>query len=151
MTLRKALFSAIKQRLNTVEALELVDYNRNQFAGEKVPNAFTAALINILPMTSQAMTDYQVEGDVKVQISLFTKDGWLKQYATKDFIEIDLIDQVIESLHMVELSDFDNLQLAAESEIQNTGGAAWGYILEFQTKALRSFNYPYTNKNIQIQ
>ena len=151
MTLRKAIFTAVKQRLKTIQALELVDYNRNQFAGERVPNAFTAGLIKIMPLQVEAMTNHQVEGDITIQVSLFTKDGWLNQYAANDFIEIDLIDEVIEALHMIELSHFDKLKLVREDEIQNTGKAAWGYILEFQTKTLRSFNYPYSNKTISIQ
>ena len=151
MTLRKAIFTAVKQRLNTIQALELVDYNRNQFAGEKVPNAFTAALIKIMPLQAEAMTNHQVEGDIKIQVSLYTKDGWLKQYAANDFIEIDLIDEVIEALHMNTINGFDKLKLAMEDEIQNTGAASWGYILEFQTKTLRSFNYPYNNKTLTIE
>lgn len=156
MTPRKELFIKIKEELKLIPQLELVDLQRKQFQNpkESYGNLYTAALIQISAIRWGNMVENKQEGECSVDIFLYTKDGWMEQHdATTDdehgLIEIDLQDNIVESLHGLKGDYFKPLLLTNEAP-EDEDTEMLSYRLTFDTLIYRRINPKYTNKKITV-
>lgn len=129
----------------TIPELEMIDLDRQQFQGEKFPDLFVSALIRINKITYETMTEQKQEGLVSVDVTLYCRDGWLKQYnGTEDFEhglnEIDLLDTIAEKLQFLRGEQFEPLeQVEDETEEQSLEGM-FSYRQSFNTRIYRRLN-----------
>ena len=70
MTPRKELFVKVKQALATIEGIELIDLQRGQFDNPEngYPEIWTAALIQVMPIAYEKMTQHVQEGECEFHI-----------------------------------------------------------------------------------
>lgn len=155
MTPRKELFIRIKEVLKTIPELELIDLERNQF-GNKDDNScyWTAALIEIKSIKWESMTENKQEGECKIDVILYTQDGWLDQHDTTTdedhgLTEIDLQDTMVEKLQFLKGEYFKPLQLI--NETTESTESIMSYRLTFNTLIYRRINPLYSNKKITIK
>jgi len=156
MTPRKEIFIKIKEALKTIPELELIDLERNQFKlpKENYPSYFTAALIDIKAIRWESMVNNNQEANCTIDVTLYTKDGWLDQHDTTSdnehgLIEIDLQDAIVEKLQFLKGDYFKPLELTNEEpellyEIMS-------YKLTFSTLIYRQINPVYSNIRMSIQ
>ncbi len=151
MTPRKELFIAVKEALMTVPQLELVDLNRGQFEGEDFPNLFVAALIKILSIDYETMTEEGQTGTALITVTLYCRDGWMNQHnGTTDpnhgLMEIDLIDAIAEKLQFLYGDQFSPLQQTNDAEETVDMGGMFAYSQTFDTRVKRKLGRKYTNR-----
>lgn len=155
MTPRKELFIKIKAALNTIESLEYIDLNRNQFATENFPDSMVSALIKINNISWETMTEQKQEGNCVIDVTLYCRDGWLDQHngttdAEDGFNEIDLLDEIAEALQFLKGDYFTTLeQNDDETEEQEMKGI-FAYRQSFSCQLYRKLNSKYQTKNITI-
>ncbi|MFC4164007.1 hypothetical protein ACFOWU_10095 [Epilithonimonas zeae] len=115
MTPRKELFLAVKDALNGIEGIEYVDIFRKQFnyPNETVLNYWTSALIRFRSIEYETMTEQFLEGEVKLDVILYCKEGWIEQY-NNELMEIDLLDAIAEKLQFLKGIQFKPIQLLRE-------------------------------------
>ena len=145
-----------KEALKTIPELELIDLERNQFKlpKENYPSYFTAALIDIKAIRWESMVNNNQEANCTIDVTLYTKDGWLDQHDTTSdnehgLIEIDLQDAIVEKLQFLKGDYFKPLELTNEEpellyEIMS-------YKLTFSTLIYRQINPVYSNIRMSIQ
>ena len=157
MTPRKELFIKIKERLATLELLELVDLQRKQFSNpkENYPEYFTAALIEIKAINWGMMVEQRQEGKATVDVLFYCKDGWMDQYSdTADpehgLIEIDVIDSIVQKLQGLKGDTFKQLDLENEETLEQEG-EMMSYKLAFSTVIYRRVNPKYSSKKLTIE
>ncbi|MGM8362124.1 hypothetical protein ACSV4D_09440 [Flavobacterium sp. ARAG 55.4] len=156
MTPRKELFIKVKEALAQLPELELVDLQRKQFSNpkENCPSYFTAALIEIKAIKWETMVEQKQEGKATVDVTLYTKDGWMDQFnGTSDpesgLIEIDIIDNITEQLQGLKGDYFKALDLTDEESIDETS-EMMSYRLSFSTVIYRKVNPKYSPKKLSI-
>ena len=157
MTPRKELFIKIKEALSDIPALELVDFQRKQFANPKdnFPTYFTAALIEIKSIQWQTMVEQKQEGKATIEIMLHCKDGWMDQHnGTLDpengLIEIDLIDNIVEELQGLRGEQFKALDLTNEETVEEVA-EIMSYKISFSTAIYRKIKPRYSGIKITVQ
>lgn len=153
MTPRKELFIKIKQTLKLISELELVDLNRKQLDSEV--QHYTACLIKTPTIQWETMVENKKEGTAEVEVTLYTKDGWLNQHnGTTDsehgLVEIDLIDKVTEALEFLKGDYFKPLELVLEEESEVSDKEIMSFRLVFSTMVYKRINYPYQNKKLTL-
>lgn len=157
MTPRKEIYTTIKEQLNSIAKLELVDLYRGQFDNPEhnYPEIWTAALIQIGSINYETMTEHIQEGEATIDVLLYCKDGWADQHAgTADaesgLVEIDLLDEITDKLQFLKGKQFKPLQLTTEQTETQTADGIMSYRLTFSTKIYRRTPYPYTGKKLSI-
>lgn len=152
MTPRKEIFVNVKQALSLINALELVDLQRGQFDREdkQYPNCYTAALIQVMPIQYQTMTEKVLEGQCTFHIDFFCKDGWIDQFnSTPDqdhgLIEIDVMDEIINTIQFLQGDYFKPVQLTNEEELRISEDGIMSYRLTFSTLVYKRLDYKYQN------
>lgn len=158
MTPRKELFIEIKKALvANVSELELVDLDRKQFdqTEKESPGCFTACLIKSPTIQWQTMVENVKEGTAEIEVTLYTKDGWLNQHNTTEdnehgLIEIDLIDKVTEALEFLYGESFKPLELINEEESEISEKELMSFRLTFSTMVYKRVNYPYQKKKLTL-
>lgn len=156
MTPRKEIFIKIKEALKTIPELEIIDLERNQFKQpkENYPSYFTAALIDIKAIRWESMVNNNQEANCTIDVTLYTKDGWLDQHDTTSdnehgLIEIDLQDAIVEKLQFLKGDYFKPLELTNEEpELLDE---IMSYKLTFSTLIYRQINPVYSNIRMSIQ
>lgn len=157
MTPRKELFLVIRDKLATINGLEMVDLQRNQYAAgkENYPQYFTACLIKIASLQWETMTEQLQEGKATIEVVLYTQDGFADQhFGTADnsdgLAEIDLIDEVAENLQFLKGEYFKPLQQTGDEpeEVDVTGIMA--HKLSFSAMVYKKTAPKYQTKNITI-
>jgi hypothetical protein len=151
MTVRKEMYIVIKGYLKTIERLELIDLQKGQFENnvpEVYGNLYTACLIEIGTIDWETMTNHNQEGKATISIYLYVKDGFAHQHeGTTDqsggFNEIDLIDNVVETLHCKQGQNFKALHLTREQAIDNPSSGIMAYRLDFETWCYNSLPKKY--------
>nr|WP_294922178.1 hypothetical protein [uncultured Flavobacterium sp.] len=156
MTPRKELFIKIKEELATLPVLELIDLQRKQFSNgkENYPSYFTAALIEIRSITWAMMVEQKQEGKCVVDVTFYCKDGWMDQFNnTADpehgLIEIDVIDNIVETLQGLQGTQFKPLNHIYEEPVEEAE-EIMSYRLSFETMIYRSVNPKYTYKKLKM-
>lgn len=157
MTPRKEIYIAIKQALNTnVNALELIDLQRGQFANpeQNYPNYWTVALIKISAIQWESMVENKQEGKCTVDVTFYCKDGWLDQHQdTADdehgLQEIDVIDDIVETLQFLKGDYFQPLELSNEGA-GDEDSEIMSYTLTFTTLIYRRIKPKYHNRTITV-
>lgn len=156
MTPRKELFIKIKERLQEIPQLELIDLHRNQFESDKFPNLFVAALIRINKISWETMTEQNQEGTATVDVVFYCRDGWNEQHAgTKDhnggLTEMDLLDEIAEKLQFLCGEQFTALEQFEDETVEQGMAGMFSYRQSFSTMIYRKLAPRYSNKNIQFQ
>ena len=156
MTPRKELFIKIKEALNEIPELELVDLQRKQFSNpeKSYPTCWTAALIEIKSIRWESMVENKQEGECTVDVVLYTKDGWSDQHNTTadqehGLVEIDLQDSIVEKLQFLKGEYFKPLQLTNEVNDEQDS-QMMSYLLSFSTLIYRRINPQYSLKRITV-
>jgi hypothetical protein len=156
MTPRKELYIKIKEALQQIPELELVDLQRKQFSNpkENYPTYWTAALIEIKAIRWESMVENKQEGECIVDVILYTKDGWLDQHDTTadddhGLVEIDLQDTIVENLQFLQGDYFKPLQLTNEAN-EDEDSEMMSYRLSFSTLIYRRINPKYSTRRITI-
>lgn len=154
MTPRKELYIAVKSALKSVSKLEMIALNRNQFA-EDFPELWTAALIDIANIDWEMMTNNGAEGNTLLEVTLYCKDGFSDQFeGSKDdedgFTEIDLLDDITETLSFLKGTQFKPLVLTKDEKVSQENAGIFAYKLSFETQLYRKINYHYTAKKVTI-
>lgn len=157
MTPRKELFIKVKEALSELSVLEFVDLQRKQFSNprENCPTYFTAALIEVKSVDWQTMVEQKQAGKVTVNVTFYTKDGWVNQHnGTTDpehgLIEIDVVDEIIEKLQGLNGDSFKNLDLVNEEAIDESE-EMMSYRISFSTVIYREINPKYSPRKIGFQ
>lgn len=155
MTPRKELFVKVKQALSAIAALEYIDLQRGQFDQDEknYPNVFTAALIQVMPILYQTMTENQQEGECTFHVDFFCKDGWMNQFNNQQdpnhgLIEIDVLDEINASIQFLNGESFKPVQLINEEELRINDHGIMSYRLTFSTKIYKRVNYNYTKQKL---
>ena len=155
MTPAKELFIAIQARLKTIAKLELIDLDRNQFnkGRDEYPGCFTAALIKTPRIEYETLVGQTKEGNAEIEIILYCKDGWLDQHQnTSDIenglIEIDLIDDIVNTLEGLQGISFNSLQQVSESENEVAEDDLLSFSIVFNAKVFKTINKKFTNSNV---
>lgn len=156
MTPRKELFIKIKEALETVPELELVDLERQQMQSDKFPNLFVSALIRINRISYETMTEQNQEGEASVDVFLYCRDGWLNQHSgTEDpehgLNEIDLLDAIAEKLQFLTGEQFTALQQTDDETQEQTMDGIFSYRQSFSTRIYRKLAAKYQTKKITFQ
>lgn len=158
MTPRKELFIKIKQALATVQGLELINLQRGQFDNPKshYPEIWTAALIQVMPIRYETMTEHGQEGSCEVHIDFYCKDGWTDQHlGTTDpehgLMELDILDSITDALQFLNGEQFKPLQQTGEDELQINEDGIMSYRLTFSTLIYKQTKYPYQPKKITFK
>ena len=154
MTPRKELFIAVKQKLQTIPQLELIDLDRGQLDApeDHYPELFTAALIRINAVNYTAMTEQSHQGTARLEVRLYTKDEWMDQHAqTADpdhgLNEIDLLDAMAEALVKTAGNAFTELHLESEGQVPDPHNRlVW--VQTYFTHIYRKINPKYTMQTI---
>lgn len=157
MTPRKELFIKIKQQLQSIQALELIDLYRGQFENptEQYLTIWTAALIRIGSISYETMTEHLQEGTATVEVLFYCKDGWTDQHdGTADseygLLEIDVLDEITDKLQFLQGEQFKPLELTDESTEIQTADGIMSYKLSFSTRIYRRTHYAYTPIKLQL-
>lgn len=153
MTPRKELFIKIKQALETIPELELVDLDRAQFNQEDFPNLFVAAMISIEKIEYETMTQQIQEGKTAVKVTLYCRDGWRNQHnGTADpehgLIEIDLLDAIAEKLQFLKGDQFKPLQQTEDNAEDVEMKGMFAFSQTFDTRIFRQVGSVYNTKTI---
>lgn len=155
MTPRKEIFVNTKQALGLIETLELIDLQRGQFDREdrQYPNCYTAALIQVMPIRYETMTEHVLEGDCTFHIDFYCKDGWMDQFKGNTgeehgLIEIDVLDAITNTVQFIQGEYFKPVQLVSEEELRISEDGIMSYRLTFSTKIYKRLNYAYQNMNL---
>ena len=148
MTPRKEIFIKIKEALQTIPQLELVDLDRGQMSAEKEPHLFVAALIT--------MTEQNQEGRASVDVTLYCRDGWLNQYQnTEDtehgLNEIDLLDAIAEKLQFLQGEQFKPLEQIGDEIDSQTMKGNFAYRLSFDTMIYRKLAPKYKTVKMSLK
>ncbi|NHN26769.1 hypothetical protein FIA58_013875 [Flavobacterium jejuense] len=156
MTPRKEIYIKLKEALATIPEIELIDLERDQFKQPKdnYPTQFTAVLIDIKAIRWESMVENKQEGNSTIDVTLYTKDGWLDQHdGTADdehgLVEIDLQDTIVEKIQFLKGDYFKPIELTNEESIML--GEVMSYKLTFSTLVYRRINPLYTNRKVTIQ
>lgn len=157
MTPRKELFIEIKKALQVLSTLELVDLQRGQMDNPEgnYPDIWTAALIEVLPINFATMTEHKQEANCEVNIDFYCKDGWMDQHlGTADLkdglIEIDVLDEIANTLQFLKGEQFKPLQQTGESALNVNEEGIMSYRLSFSTLIYKRTPYPYVGKKINL-
>lgn len=155
MTPRKEIFINVKQRLATINALEIIDLQRGQFDRDEkhYPNCYTAALIQVMPIQYTTMTEHKLEGQCTFHIDFFCKDGWMDQFNTTPdqehgLIEIDVLDEITNAIQFLQGDYFKPVQLINEEELRISEDGIMSYRLTFSTLVYKQLDYQYQNINL---
>ncbi|MRI64538.1 hypothetical protein EDM00_11160 [Ornithobacterium rhinotracheale] len=157
MTPRKELFIKIKKALASVQGLELIDLQRGQFDNPQshYPEIWTAALIQVMPIRYETMTEHLQEGSCDINIDFYCKDGWTDQHlGTADpehgLMELDILDGITDALQFLQGEQFKPLQQTGEDELHINEEGIMSYRLTFSTIIYRRTNYPFDKKFIKL-
>ncbi len=158
MTPRKELFIKIKEQLQSIEALELIDLYRGQFEN---PNSsygdiWTAALIRIGRISYETMTEHIQEGTASVDVLFYCKDGWTDQHNTTaddehGLLEIDVLDEITDTLQFLQGEQFKPLELTEDDTEGLTADGIMSYRVSFSTRIYRRTRYDYTPIKLQLK
>lgn len=156
MTPRKELYTAIKEKLETIGEIEYIDWFRGQFSGGVFPDIWTAALIRIPSIRWETMVEHKQEGTAVVEILFYCKDGWMNQWnGTQDcesgLIEIDVLDRITQELQFLNGEQFKPLKQISDQTEQQEMMGIMTYKLIFSTMLYRHVNYPYSLQKIDKQ
>lgn len=157
MTPRKELFIRIKEQLQSIKALELIDLYRGQFENqESYTEIWTAALIRIGSITYETMTEHKQEGNATIEVIFYCKDGWMEQHdgtadAEHGLMEIDVLDEIADKLQFLYGEQFKYLELTDENTDMQTADGIMSYRLSFSTRIYRRTPYPYTPIKLQLK
>lgn len=158
MTVRKEIFVRIKKALATIQGLELIDLQRGQFDNPKsnYPEIWTAALIQVMPIHYETMTEHGQEGNCDIHIDFYCKDGWTDQHlGTTDpehgLMELDILDSITDALQFLNGEQFKPLQQTDEQEMQINEDGIMSYRITFSTLVYRKTKYPYQPKKITFK
>ena len=154
MTPRKELYIKVKEKLNEIPQLELVDFFRDQFGvnAKNYPNIYTAALIKINRIPYETMTEQKQEGRCTVDVLFYCKDGWMDQHeGTTDpehgLMEIDIIDLIVEKLQFLQGTQFKPLQqIGDEDDDIIAEDGTMSFRVSFDTLIYRRVAAKYPNK-----
>jgi len=156
MTPRKELFLAVRDAIATITGIELVDLQRKQFNQPKefYGSLYTAALIGIKQIIWGQMVEQRQEGNCTFEVILYTKDGWMDQFANTEDIanglmEIDLQDSIIEKVLFLHSDNFKPIMLVNEAP-EDEDSQMLSYKLTFSTTIYRVIKPRYSTKTITI-
>lgn len=154
-TPRKELFIRIKEALMEIPELELVDLDRGQLKGEKYPELFVAALIQIGSINWETMTEQNQEGRATLSITLHCRDGWADQHQhTGDtehgLNEIDLLDKIAEKLQFLRGKQFKPLEQTSDEVVTQGMRGIFVYRQTFSTMIYRKLAPKYQNVKISV-
>lgn len=154
MTPRKEIFIAVKTQLQTIPELELIDLDRGQLnaPSENYPELYTAALIRVSNIDYTCMTEQRQEGTARIEVRLYTKDGWMDQHQdTADpdhgLNEIDLLDGMAAALLHQSGAHFTELQLESEAQVEDPFNPLV-FTQVYTTSIYRKVNNKYTMQSI---
>ncbi|AUS06471.1 hypothetical protein [Pseudotamlana carrageenivorans] len=157
MTPRKEIFIKVKEALNSIPQIELVDFFRGQFSNgkEHYPNCYTAALIRINNIAYDTMTQSNQEGETSIDVILYCKDGWMDQHnQTADpdhgFMEIDLQDAIVEALQFLKGEQFKPLQQTEDDTEDINHEGIMSFKSSFTTRVYRKIKPKYTKRSISL-
>ncbi len=157
MTPRKELFIKIKEQLQHIPKLELIDLYRGQFDNptEHYLDIWTAALIRIGQISYETMTEHLQEGTATVDVLFYCKDGWADQHngtadAEHGLIEIDILDEITDKLQFLKGEQFKPLELTEEDTEGLTADGIMSYRLSFNTRIYRRTPYKYIPMKLQL-
>lgn len=155
MTPRKELFLAVKNKLETISGLEMVELQRNQYTpgNENYPQFFTVCLIKIASIQWETMTGQVQEGKANIEVILYTRDGFADhQNGTTGnndgLAEMDLIDEVAENLQFLKGECFKPLQQSTDEPKEVDVAGIMAYKLSFSTTVYKKTAAKYQTKNI---
>lgn len=144
MTPKKELYLKIRDAIKEIEALEFVDLHRNQFGAgkESYPEYMTACLIKITAIQWQTMVEQLQEGTANIELTLYTLDGFAAQHATTEdaedgLAEIELIDEIAETVQFLHGNSFQPLQQISEEAEETELEGIIAYKLTFSTMVYR--------------
>ena len=157
MTPRKELFIKVKQALATIEGIELIDLQRGQFDNPEngYPEIWTAALIQVMPIAYETMTQHVQEGECEFHIDFYCKDGWTDQHlGTVDLeeglMELDILDKITDTIQFLQGEQFKPVQQVREEELRLSDDGIMSYRITFTTHIYRQTPYPYEPKKIKL-
>ena len=158
MTPRKELFIKVKKALSNINGLELVDLQRGQFDNPKsnYPEIWTAALIQIMPIRYETMTEHKQEGRCEFHIDFYCKDGWTDQHlGTADpehgLMELDILDAITNEIQFLKGEQFKPVQQTGEEEMQINDDGIMSYRVSFDTLIYRRTKYPYEKQPLKLK
>jgi hypothetical protein len=140
MSVRKEFITSVKTKLKELGVFELIDLQKGQFNDpeQSYGQVYTAALIEIDDIQWEAMTNRTKEGKATIRVYLYTKEGFADQHhKTNDpeggLTEIELQDNVTETLDGYKGNCFKPLSLSREGAVPVPHFGIMGYQLEFTT------------------
>lgn len=152
MTPRKELYASVLKKLKCISLLELVDLQRGQMEdpNQWFGSHYTAALVEIENINYESRTNKQIEGNATVSIYLYVKDGFMHQQsgssdAGNGLNEIDLIDEITESLQFLQGTQFVKFELSNEAAEESPAFGIMAYRLDFETWINKQTSQKYVN------
>ena len=156
-TPRKELFVKVKKALATIEGIELIDLQRGQFYNPEngYPEIWTAALIQVMPIAYETMTQHVQEGECEFHIDFYCKDGWTDQHlGTADpeegLMELDILDKITDTIQFLQGEQFKPVQQVREEELRLSDDGIMSYRITFTTRIYRQTPYPYEPKKLKL-